>query len=775
MPDLNSLGARLDGRGLMYLTDDTVVGQVEVSPDAWRVSVRPATGGPWRPVSPHGATMVAARAGRWLGFLAGFGLFDANGLVDPYASLAGDVQHGCGVAASDGTVAVITDYQAGRGLKLSSADGSSVDFPTAQPSSAVCVISHEAVLWWDYATREMEVRGGLPTCHVLPGPVYWPRAMFSGDEWWIAYHSTDTMGVVLHPFADASWGYRIALPPAFYLAGVALDDTRIKLAWSRTPDDLAGSDLVIDVARDQRVRLTPQQPVPLPAPTPPEAPQPMPQFRDTLQVGEHLSADQELRSYNGRFRLIYQLDGNLVLYDRDWIALWASGTDGTDPGRVIMQDDGNCVVYDRSGVARWASNTDGRLGARLVMQDDGNLVIYSAGDVPIWASNTVQPDEPLPHPDQLYGRIRVESGRFRDDLGFLGLRFLSEFDAVHRIRTSDEADIVRRLDRAAAAKRNGVRVLMMARNLFDLQPSQPGYWSAADRAVTFAWERGLYSELCLFADAQHVMPAHADRIALTRDFAAFCREHETVLLPQLVNEPTFNGFESAVDPRLLSLADLFKAEVGHLDFSIGDPMDEVTDESTGEPLGAALRTLAAHSNVLVLHGDRKEDSAIYARWVNHLKGFEDFRSHVRQGVALLHDEPMGMAGARDVPLPNGHTYRREDRADALVAAACVSAILQIGFTTHYISAQDDRVPGLMESAVAALIPQRPDMRYVNAGLPGSPIVRFNGWDKVRTCTDGVEGWAVAYGVRKGALMWGDGWRVELAHGSEHVELWRAVR
>lgn len=502
--------------------------------------------------------------------------------------------------------------------------------------------------------------------------------------------------------------------------------------------------------------------------TPPSGPP----FRDTLQANESLTPDQELRSSNGRFRLIYQLDGNLVLYDRDWIALWASGTDGIDPGRAIMQDDGNFAIYSGAGIPQWASNTDGMKGVRLVLQNDGNLVIYTADGVPVWASDTVQPDDPPSPPNQLHGRIRVEAGRFRDDHGFLGLRFLSEFDAVHRMRIGDEANVIRRFDRAVAAARNGVRVLMMGRNLFDLQPWQANYWSAIDRAVTLARERSLYAELCLFADAQHVMPAHSDRKALVHDFAVFCREYETVL-PQLVNEPAFNGFESAVDPRLLDLADLFATEVGHRDFSIGDPVDKVTHESTGEPLASALRTLAQHCNILVLHGDRKEDPAVYARWVNHLKGFDDFRSRVRSGIALHHDEPMGMAGIRDVPLPNGLTYRREDRADALVAAACVSAVLQIGFTTHYVSAQDDHIPGLMESAIAGQIPQRPDMRYINAGLPGSPVVRFDDWDKVRTCTDDREGWAVAHGQRKGRLVWGDGWRPELAYGTDHVELWRA--
>ena len=55
--------------------------------------------------------------------------------------------------------------------------------------------------------------------------------------------------------------------------------------------------------------------------------------------------------------------------------------------KVIMQDDGNFVIY--GGKAIWASNTMGR-GDRVVMQDDVNLVVYNGGQA-TWASNTMNP------------------------------------------------------------------------------------------------------------------------------------------------------------------------------------------------------------------------------------------------------------------------------------------------------------------------------------------------------------------------------------------------
>lgn len=109
-----------------------------------------------------------------------------------------------------------------------------------------------------------------------------------------------------------------------------------------------------------------------------------------LQPGEVLHPGETRTAADGRFRLIYQGDGNLVLYFAG-TALWHTGTVGTSPGVVTMQSDGDLVVRDETGTPRWASGTSGHPGAYLVVQSDGNLVIYHdtpIGSTPKWASNT---------------------------------------------------------------------------------------------------------------------------------------------------------------------------------------------------------------------------------------------------------------------------------------------------------------------------------------------------------------------------------------------------
>jgi hypothetical protein len=123
-----------------------------------------------------------------------------------------------------------------------------------------------------------------------------------------------------------------------------------------------------------------------PAPTAPTptAPAAAPAGTATWMMPAQMAPGASVLSHNGQYWLVYQTDGNLVLYDTARNPLWSSGTAGTSPGRVVMQDDGNLVIYDASGAPVWASNTPGNAAARAVVQDDGNVVVYDSGWQPLW-------------------------------------------------------------------------------------------------------------------------------------------------------------------------------------------------------------------------------------------------------------------------------------------------------------------------------------------------------------------------------------------------------
>ena len=101
---------------------------------------------------------------------------------------------------------------------------------------------------------------------------------------------------------------------------------------------------------------------------------------------------QILRSANGRFYLIMQDDGNLVIYRtfrNHESPIWASDTCGKPFRQACIQTDGNFVLYGHGVQAQGISNTCGHGPVRLIMQDDGNLVLQRLSDNhEVWSSGS---------------------------------------------------------------------------------------------------------------------------------------------------------------------------------------------------------------------------------------------------------------------------------------------------------------------------------------------------------------------------------------------------
>lgn len=117
---------------------------------------------------------------------------------------------------------------------------------------------------------------------------------------------------------------------------------------------------------------------------------------DRLLSGQGLLLGKFIKSADGRFTLIMQADGNLVLYGPQNQPLWASGTYGlNNVFDVIMQEDGNLVIYDTNNNPLWASSTFGHPGAILIVHIDGNAVISDTSNDTLWATDTVVPATPV--------------------------------------------------------------------------------------------------------------------------------------------------------------------------------------------------------------------------------------------------------------------------------------------------------------------------------------------------------------------------------------------
>lgn len=108
-------------------------------------------------------------------------------------------------------------------------------------------------------------------------------------------------------------------------------------------------------------------------------------------------------SKNKRFKLIFQTDGNLVLYDQSNSnrVVWKSGTGignsyNTRSFQMKMQADGNFVVYSQARYARslqalWQAHTvaSGGTSCTLRLSNDGELYVYHSGrQQSLWSSRS---------------------------------------------------------------------------------------------------------------------------------------------------------------------------------------------------------------------------------------------------------------------------------------------------------------------------------------------------------------------------------------------------
>jgi hypothetical protein len=148
---------------------------------------------------------------------------------------------------------------------------------------------------------------------------------------------------------------------------------------------------------------------------------------NVLNAGERLDVGELLEDPTGRYRLVMQADGNLVLYTHHNTVLWHANTDGTGANRAVMQHDGNFVVYDSDDRPHFNTRTHRHPGSRLVLQADSNLVVYDSSQKPRWHIHSVIPgwapisgdviSAPVSSPNGLYRLIPQGDGNLVLRLG----------------------------------------------------------------------------------------------------------------------------------------------------------------------------------------------------------------------------------------------------------------------------------------------------------------------------------------------------------------------
>lgn len=110
----------------------------------------------------------------------------------------------------------------------------------------------------------------------------------------------------------------------------------------------------------------------------------------SLAAGGRLTANKELRSPDGVYRMQMQGDGNLVVTRiSTGVIIWHSGTQGNPNSVLEMQaSDGNLAIYRANGTVSWSSGTQGSPGSYVEVQTDGNIVVRTRDGRPTWSWKT---------------------------------------------------------------------------------------------------------------------------------------------------------------------------------------------------------------------------------------------------------------------------------------------------------------------------------------------------------------------------------------------------
>jgi hypothetical protein len=93
-----------------------------------------------------------------------------------------------------------------------------------------------------------------------------------------------------------------------------------------------------------------------------------PDFDHTMENGN------DLFSENGKFRLSFQSDGNLILYKGDDV-IWNTETTGNEGASFRFQTDGNAIIYKDERLL-WSNNQDGNPNSFLLVRNDGDFIQY---------------------------------------------------------------------------------------------------------------------------------------------------------------------------------------------------------------------------------------------------------------------------------------------------------------------------------------------------------------------------------------------------------------
>ena len=118
-------------------------------------------------------------------------------------------------------------------------------------------------------------------------------------------------------------------------------------------------------------------------------------IKPLIKPGMEMKVDQKYFSSSGKYYLIFQNDGNVVIYNAEGNFIWGSYNNKQAPlfgKKAMMQPDGSFVIYSGDNRFMWAIQTD-VAGASVSINNKGEFVIIDPHGEEVWNGNQENEEE----------------------------------------------------------------------------------------------------------------------------------------------------------------------------------------------------------------------------------------------------------------------------------------------------------------------------------------------------------------------------------------------
>lgn len=313
-------------------------------------------------------------------------------------------------------------------------------------------------------------------------------------------------------------------------------------------------------------------------------------------------------------------------------------------------------------------------------------------------------------------------------------RGITAFRLLDMIARGRASEVEAYLDWCARQGLNVVRVLTMAKHLFELEPSEGR--KALPRLLEMARERGLYVEVVGLADTVEIA---LDLDEHVREIGGIAAKHENALV-EIANEPVHGTqLERIHDP----------SEVQRLARLVPDAVPVA--------LGAADDDRFAGGDYATVHLSRDSGDGGWAHVTALAAGAQLLR---KWNKPVVNDEPIGAGDQFDAG-------RRDDSPERFRAAALLTRMAGMGATFHYEGGLHAKVPeGRQRECFDAwqeawtLLPAGP-FTFTNPGSKDAPVQSVKGeFAAAYLAVRAGRAWLLVTRTRGDVeVTWSEGWEV----------------